>query len=78
MMMVKSMKKPILCAKYCSSEFLSAGLTRHVQAGNNIDDVDDFDHDGDDMMMMMMTSYFPTAESMFLYNASVTPMGQFE
>ena len=41
MMMVKSMKKPILCAKYCSSEFLSAGLTRHVQAVNDIDDDDD-------------------------------------
>ena len=30
------------------------------------------------MKMMMMTSYFPTAASMFLYNASETPIGQFE
>ena len=107
------MKKPILSAKYCSSEFLSARLTRHVQAGNVIDDDDDNDDDDDDddgdddfvqagnrghifenvllvsellchnssdkmMTMIMVTSYFPKAASMFWYNASETPVGQFE
>ena len=55
-LMMKSMKKPILSAKYCSSIVLSACLTRHVQADNDnddndnddYDDIDDCDDDGND------------------------------
>ena len=96
MVIMMVMKKPILSAKYCSSEFLSARLTRHVQAGNVIDDDDDDDDDDSDddivqagnrghifenvllvtkllchnssdkmMTMIMVTSYFPKAASMF-------------
>ena len=79
-------KKPILSAKYCSSEVLSARLARHVQAGNH----GDIDNSIDllimtrekkllsDKMMIVVTSHFPKAASMFLYNASETPVGQFE